>query len=310
MDPGADAEALIAREIGGINGEQPTHEPASARLPSGGVADFHIAGRTLGSADRDLVVEVKSLHDVTAPTRPWLLDYALHHPDTPDCWTPRSWSSAGERRIEVLGFRARDLTSLEGLRRFVSVDRLRGVADRGGQLFRLSTEATQIATMILFGSDASLRPGMRWPARAVGTPFPGVISAPLDPVAVAFYSGSGGRPGVGHDVRAGLARKFEGYCGTDACLAIVVSDADAEDSWAALLDGAMAYPVDGSEPVLQVETPFAVIGLTVGVCASEPTGRSRWSYLDAGKVEMVESFDEMCRAALVRFVQASGHGHS
>jgi hypothetical protein len=309
MDPGTDAENVIAREIEDITGEEPIHEPAAARLPSGGVADFHVTGRALGS-DRDLLVEVKSLHDVTAPTRPWLLDYALHHPDTPDRWPPCRWSSAGERRIEVLGFRASDLTSLEALRSFVSVDRLRDVADRGGQLYRLSTEANQIATMILFGSDASLRPGLRWPARAVGTPFPGVISPPLDPVGVAFYPGSGGRPGVGQDVRAGLARKFEGFCGTNACLAVVVSDANAEDSWAALLDGAMAYPVDGSEPVLQVDTPFAVRGLTVAVCANEQAGRSRWSYLDMERVEMVESFDEICHAALARPVQASGERHS
>jgi hypothetical protein len=299
MDPAAGAEARIACEIDAITGEPPAHEPDSARLPSGGVADFQVPGATLGSPGRDLIIEVKSMHDVTAHARPWLLDYVLHHPDAPEHWPPRSWSPAGERRIEALGFEASNLTSLEALKNFISIERLRGVAGRGGQLFRLSTEANQIAMMILFGWSASFRPELRWPARAVGTPFPGVISEPLDAVAVAFYPGTGGRPGVGGDIRAGLARKFDGYCGTDACLAIVVSDADTEDSWAALLDGAMGYPVDGSEPVLQVNSPFAVSGITLAVCASERSARTAWSYLTAGKVEFVENFDQICRAALM-----------
>jgi hypothetical protein len=303
MDPGADAEAMIAREIAELAEDFPEHEPASARLPSGGVADFRVVGAKLGSPTRDLLVEVKSLHDITAPTRPWLLDYALHHPDTPSHWDARRWSSAGEQRIEALGFRASDLASLENLRTFVSLERLRRVADRGGQLFRLSTDADQIAAMILFGSGVSLRPGLRWPRRAVGTPFPGVVSGPLDPIAVAFYSGPGGRPAVGDDVRAGLARKFKGYNGPDACLAIVVSDADAEDSWAALLDGALGYPIDGSEPILEVNSPLLISEITLAVCARIDGMRLGWSYLTDGNVETAPSFGALCRAALERPMQ-------
>jgi hypothetical protein len=116
MNPGSEAEATIAREIEAIIGQAPAHEPESARLPSGGVADFCVAGTTLGFPGRGLLVEVKSMHDVTAQNRPWLLDYALHHPDVPDHWPARHWSSAGEQRIKALGCQASNLTSREALR--------------------------------------------------------------------------------------------------------------------------------------------------------------------------------------------------
>lgn len=66
------------------------------------------------------------MHDVTAQNRPWLLDYALHHPDVPDHWPAHNWSSAGEQRIKALGCQASNLTSREALRTFISIERLRG----------------------------------------------------------------------------------------------------------------------------------------------------------------------------------------
>jgi len=177
------------------------------------------------------------------------------------------------------------------------VERLRGLADRGGRVYQMSAEANQIAAMILFGSSATLNPSMRWPAAAVSAPFPGVISAPLEAVAVAFYSGSDARHSVAADIREGLARKFAGYGGPDACVAVVVSDVSREDSWSALLDGAMGYPLDGSPPVLQVNAPFTVPGLLLALYAREPAGGQRWSYLDGEVAETVETLGDVCRAA-------------
>jgi hypothetical protein len=249
---GTDAEQVIAAEIAAITGEPPEHEPSKALLPSGGVADFWLPGAAL-DVSGDLLIEVKSLQDVGAAPRPWDVDYVLNHPHVPSEWEARQgWSSAGERRIRRLGMEPGGLTSRAALTQLVSVDRLRGIARSGGEVYDLSAEAVQIAVMVLFGSGASLGQGLRWPARAVATPFPGVVSMPLAALAVADYTSNAGRRGVGDDIRASLARKFAGYDGADVCLAVVVSDAYGEDSWRGLLDATVGYPLDGSPPVLHV----------------------------------------------------------
>jgi hypothetical protein len=306
VDPGVEAEATVASLIGEIIGETPTLEPEDARLPSGGVADFRLSGVAFGDSGRHVLVEVKSLHDLTANTRPWMIEYALHHPDAPKQWTARSWSPDGERRIRRLGFSPADLTSPAALIELTSVERLRSLVDRGGRVYQLSAEANQIAAMILFGSNATLNPSMRWPAAASSDPFHGVISEPLDAVAVAFYSGANARHSVAADIRTGLTRKFAGYDGPDACVAVVVSDVNREDSWAALLDGAMGYPLDGSPPVLQGKASFSVPGLLLALYALEPAGGTRWSFLDGAMVETVETLEDVFRAALERSAPAEG----
>jgi hypothetical protein len=198
-----------------------------------------------------------------------------------------------------------DLTSPAALLDLTSIERLGNLADRGGRVYQLSAEANQIAAMILFGSNTTLNSSARWPAAAVSTPFAGVVSAPLEAIAVAFYSGPNGRHRVAADIRAGLARKFAGYSGPDACVAVVVSDVDREDSWAALLDGAMGYPLDGSSPILQVNAPFTVPGLLLALYAHEPSGGTRWSLLDGNAVETVETLEAVCRAAVARSTPTS-----
>jgi hypothetical protein len=103
MGPGVLAEELIAGEIRALTGEDPEHEPTQARLPNG-IADFRLPADRLGTDGRHVLVEVKSLHDLVGPARPWLIDYALHHPDAPPEWAPREeWSADGEQRIRRLG---------------------------------------------------------------------------------------------------------------------------------------------------------------------------------------------------------------
>jgi hypothetical protein len=299
MDPGNQVEELIAAEIAALTGESPEHEPEHARLPGGGVADFRFSANALGLIERHVLVEVKSLHDLAGRARPWMIDHLLNHPDVPKQWPARDgWSTAGERRIRELGVSPGDLTSLDALKSLTSLERLRGIADRGGQIYGLSVDANQIVTMLLYGSGATLTPGLRWPARAVTTPFPGLITKPLEPVAVAFFSGDGGRRGVGDDIRIGLERKFAGYDGPDACLAVVVSDTDREYSWAALLDGAVGYPVGGGEPVLRVDEAADLPGLVLAVHARESRDQSPWSYRTGETIENTESFEAICRAAV------------
>jgi hypothetical protein len=298
VDPGVAAEELIASEIRALTGEDPEHEPIEAKLPSG-VADFRFPADALGGRGRHILVEVKSLHDLVAPTRPWLLDYGLHHPDVPREWAPRDeWSAAGERRIRNLGVSPSDLTSLDALRVLTSIERLRGIAERGGQIYSLARDANQIAIMLLFGSAASLSPPVRWAERAVTRPFPGVITSPLDPIAVAFYGSNEGRRGVSDDIRLGLERKFRDYPGDDACLAVVVSDTDFEGSWAALLDGAVGYPIDGGEPVMQINRQIEIPGLVLAIRSREVGGNHGWSRRAAGLIERAENFEAVCHVAL------------
>jgi len=48
---------------------------------------------SLGLAQRHLLLEVKSLHDLTARTRPWIIDYVLNHDEIAHEWSARSeWS--------------------------------------------------------------------------------------------------------------------------------------------------------------------------------------------------------------------------
>jgi hypothetical protein len=299
MDPGTQAEEFIASEIAGLVGEPPAHEPAAARLPSGGVADFRVSADGLGVPGRFLLVEVKSLHDLASGTRHWLVDFAINHPHAPKTWPPRTeWTSAGERRLHELGVAPAELTSLEALRSLTSNQRLRALADRGGQLYRLATDANQLALMILFGSTATKNPALRWPAKAVNGSFPGVITDPLENRAVAFYPGEDGRPSVARDIRASLEKKFAGYDGPDACLAVVVSDTDREYSWSALLDGQIGFPADGSEPVLQVGQDFDPPELLVAVHANEVEDQPRWSCRSAGSINTADSFREICLVAL------------
>jgi hypothetical protein len=299
VDPGKAAEDLIAAEIAALTGQEPEHEPAAARLPHG-VADFRFPGDAFGEPDRHLLVEVKSLHDLAGRSRPWIIDYGLHHPDVPREWTARDeWSAAGEQRIRALGASPTDLTSLDALKRLTSLERLRDVAERGGHIYNLSMDANQIAIMLLYGSTAAVTPGLRWPARAITKPFPGLITGPLDPVAVAFYSNHEGRRGVADDIRLGLKRKFAGYTGADACLAIVVSDTDFEGSWAALLDGTVGYPIDGGEPVMQIDQALDISGLVMAVRSAEIGGQHSWSYQANKMIESAESFEAVCRAALL-----------
>lgn len=298
MDPGRAAEELIAAEITALAGEDPEHEPSEAGLPNG-IADFRFPADALGEPARHILVEVKSLRDLAGRSRPWLIDYELRHPDVPREWAARDeWSAAGERRIRGLGMSPEELTSLEALKELTSLERLRAVAERGGRIYSLAMDANQIAIMLLYGSTATLDPDLRWPERAVGAPFPGLVAGPLDPIAVAFYADNGGRRGVADDIRLGLERKFGGYEGLDACLAIVVSDTDFEGSWAALLDGTVGYPIDGGEPVMKIEQPLNIPGLVLAVRSSEIGGKHRWSRLAAGMIEAAESFEAVCRAAL------------
>jgi hypothetical protein len=298
VNPGDAAEALISAEIAAITGKDPEHEPAGAELP-GGVADFRFCADALGEPARRVLVEVKSLHDLAGRARPWIIDYGLNHPDIPREWVARDeWSAAGERRIHNLGMSPSDLSSLEALRRLTSLERLREVAERGGRIYSLSMDANQIAIMLLYGSKATLTPGLRWPERAVTKPFPGLISGPLGPVAVAFYTNNEARHGIADDIRLGLGRKFAGYAGADACLAIVVSDTDFEGSWAALLDGTVGYPIDGGEPVMQIDQTFDVPGLLLAVRSAEMGGQHGWSYRASEKIEPAESFEALCRTAL------------
>jgi hypothetical protein len=198
----------------------------------------------------------------------------------------------------------RDLTSLGALRNLTSVERLRGIAKRGGHVYSLSRDANQIAAMLLFGSTASVGAPARWAEGAVTGPFPGVITGPLDPVAVAFYGNNEGRRGVADDIRQGLERKFRDYPGEDACLAVIVSDTDFEGSWAALLDGAVGYPIDGGQPVMQINQPIEVSGLLLSVRSTEAGGGSVWSYRAGGVIERAENFQAVCRAALALKVRA------
>jgi hypothetical protein len=152
--------------------------------------------------------------------------------------------------------------------------------------------------MILFGSAATTNAGLRWPAKAVSGSFPGVVPESLESRAVAFYPGEDGRPSVARDIRTSLAKKFAGYSGPDACLAVVVSDADGEDSWSALLNGQLAYALDGSGSAIQNGEDFVVAGLLVAVHAHEPWGRPRWSYRTARSINAAASFEEICQTAL------------
>jgi hypothetical protein len=298
MEPGAAAEHLIAAEIAALVGSDPEHEPTGAKLPSG-VADFRLAADALGARRRHILVEVKSLHDLAGRSRPWLIDYELRHPDVPDEWPARDeWSAAGEKRIRRLGMSPHDLTSLDALRDLTSLARLRGISERGGHVYGLATDANQIAIMLLHGSTATLNPSLRWPAKAVTRPFPGIVTGPLDPVAVAFYAENEGRLGVANDIRLSLERKFGGYAGTDACLAIIVSDTDFEGSWAALLDGMVGYPVDGGPPVMQINKPIEIPGLVLGVRSVEIGGKYGWSRMAGGTIEAADSFEAVCRIAL------------
>jgi len=298
MDPGRAAEELVAAEIAALAGEDPEHEPDGARLPNG-VADFRFPADALGEPGRHMLVEVKSLHDLAGRSRPWLIDYELRHPDVPREWAARDeWSAAGERRIRGLGMSPDELTSLDALRQLTSLERLRGIAERGGRIYSLAMDANQIAIMLLYGSTATLTPDLRWPKRAVSRPFPGLLTGPLDPIAVAFYANNEGRRGVADDIRLGLERKFGGYAGTDACLAIVVSDTDFEGSWAALLDGTVAYPIDGGEPVMKVNEPLEIPGLVLAVRSTEVGGQHGWSRMAGGMIEAADSFEAVCRAAL------------
>lgn len=298
MDPGTAAEDLIAAEITALTGEHPEHESKEARLPNG-VVDFRFAADALGEPARHILLEVKSLHDLAGRSRPWLIDYGLHHPDVPREWAARDdWSTAGERRIRSLGMSPDELISLDALKELTSLERLRGIAERGGRIYSLAMEANQIAIMLLYGSTASLGTDLRWPERAISRPFPGLITGPLDPIAVAFYADNEGRRGVGDDIRLGLERKFGKYTGVDACLAIVVSDTDFEDSWAALLDGTVGYPLDGGEPVMKIDQPLEVKGLVLAVRSAEIGGKHGWSRLAGGMIEAADSFEAVCRAAL------------
>src|SRR3979411_287350 len=116
MEPGAEAEQLIAAEIAALVGSDPEHEPPDAKLPRG-VADFRLAADALGAQRRHILVEVKSLHDLAGRSRPWLIDYELRHPDVPDEWPARDeWSAAGEQRIRRLGMSPHHLTYLAAVR--------------------------------------------------------------------------------------------------------------------------------------------------------------------------------------------------
>jgi hypothetical protein len=307
VDPGLQAEEFVASEIASLTGKAPEHEPAAARLPSGGVADFRFAAQALGDTGRFVLVEVKSLHDIAAGARHWLVDFAINHPDTPKTWPPRTeWTNAGERRLRALGVTPAELTSPDALRNLTSNQRLRALAKAGGQLYQLSAAANQFAVMILFGSKATTNAALRWPANAVNGAFPGVVPEALEQRAVAFFPGEDGRPSVARDIRASLAKKFAGYSGPDACLAVVVSDANGEDSWSALLDGQVGYPVDGSEPVIQIGEDLVVSGLLVAVHAQELTDQPRWSYRTARSIDTAESFKEICLAALRPMPAGSG----
>jgi hypothetical protein len=298
MDPSIAAEQLIAAEIAELVGTDPEHEPNEARL-LGGVADFRFSVEALGAGQRHILVEVKSLHDHAGHSRPWLIDYELRHPDVPKEWSARDeWSAAGEQRIRRLGMLPEDLTSLDALIDLTSLDRLRGIAERGGHMYSLAADATQVAIMLLHGSTATLNPDLRWPAKAVTRPFPGLVTGPLDPLAVAFYAANEGRRGVADDIRLSLRRKFVGYSGTDACLAVVVSDTDFEGSWAALLDGKLGYPIDGGPPVMHIKEPFEIPRLVLGVRSVEAGGTHRWSRMAGGMIEVADGFEAVCRTAL------------
>ena len=302
VDPALQAEKLVASEIAGLTGELPEHEPVAARLPSGGVADFRFPADRLGHSGRFFLVEVKSLHDVASGARHWLVDFAINHPDTPKTWPARNqWTRAGERRLRELGVTPAELTSLDALRNLISNHRLRAVAKTGGQVYQLASDANQVAVMILFGSNATTNIALRWPAHAVTHSFPGVVPESLGSQAVAFYPGEDGRPSVAQDVRASLAKKFAGYSGPDACLAVVVSDTDSEDSWSALLNAQVSYPVDGSEPVFKIAEDFAVPGAVIAVRARQVNGQPVWSYRTAGSIDTAESFKDICLAALRRW---------
>jgi hypothetical protein len=299
VDPGSQAEHFVASEIADLTGEVPEHEPTAARLPNGAVADFRFAVDGLGHPGRFLLVEVKSLHDLASGTRPWLVDLAINHPDTPKAWPARTeWTTAGRRRLRGLGVEPAELTSLEALRSLISNERLRTLASRGGDLHRLAIDANQFAVMILFGSTATTDPNLRWPKAAVKGSFRGVVPKSFEPRAVAFFSGEDGRPSVARDIRTSLAKKFAGYDGPDARLAVVVSDANREDSWSALLEAQLGYPIDRSEPKLQIGQDFIVPGLLVSVHAQEPGEQPRWSYRTAGSIDAARGFKEICLAAL------------
>jgi hypothetical protein len=299
MDPGKEAEQLIAAEIAALTRESPEHEPADARLPSGGIADFRFPVDSLGYPDRFLLVEVKSLHDLASGARHSLIDLVVNNPDTPKTWPARTeWTSAGERRLRNLGVEPSELASLDALRNLTSNERLRGLAGRGGQLYQLAIDANQVALMILFGSTATTDAGLRWPAKAVNGSFPGVVPESLKPQAVAFFPGEDGRPSVARDIRASLEKKFDGYGGSDSCLAVVVSDADLEDSWSALLDARLGYPLDGSEPALKIGQDLVIPGLLIAIHAQELVDRPPWSYRTAGSIDTAGGFKEICLAAL------------
>jgi hypothetical protein len=303
MDPGADAEAVIAKLIEESTGIEPAHEPEAARLPSGGVADFRIPAGRFDAPGRHLLVEVKSLHDLAERTRPWWIDFFLSHRDTPSTWKARTeWSNAGAQRIRNLGYEPADLSSIQSLRDFASTERLAALSTRGGQLFQLTSEANQIVAMLLVGSTVRLSQKQRWADRAVTGEFPGLLHEEPELLAAAHYASDAGRRGVARDIRTGLARKFDGYDGYDAALAVVVSDADTEDSWAALLDAQVSYTLDGEGPFLSAaEQPVIAAALTLGVCATALGGQGRWSYLDTGAVEVVLNFEALCRSALTRW---------
>jgi hypothetical protein len=299
MDPGRQAEQFVASEIAELTGEAPEHEPAAARLPNGGVADFRVLGDSLGHPGRFLLVEVKSLHDVTSGIRNWRVDSAMNHLDMPKTWPARTeWTRAGEQRLRKLEVSPAELTSPDALRNLTSNERLRALADRGGQLYQLAASANQFAVMILFGSTATTNPALRWPAKAVSGPFPGVVPESLRHLAVAFFPGETGRPSVGRDIRASLEKKFAGYNGPDARVAVVVSDTDREETWPALLGGRVSYRLDGSGPVLQVDRDFLVPGLLVAVHARELGDQPRWSYRAAGSVDTADGFEDVCSIAL------------
>jgi hypothetical protein len=152
--------------------------------------------------------------------------------------------------------------------------------------------------MILFGSTATTDPALIWPKKAVNGSFPGVVPKSLEPRAVAFYPGEDGRPSVARDIRASLAKKFASYSGPDACLAVVVSDADREDSWSALLGGRLGYSLDASESGFQIGEDFVVPNLLVAVHAHVPADQPRWSYRGAGPISTAENFKEICITAL------------
>ncbi len=298
-DPGLQAERFVASEIAGLMGTTPEHEPDGSRLPSGGVADFRFPVARLGHPGRFLLVEVKSLHDLTSATRHWHIDFVINHPDMPKAWPARTeWTSAGERRLRELGVNPAELTSLDALRNLRSNKRLAALAARGGQLHQLAATANQFALMILFGSKATTSPALRWPTKAVNGSFPGVVPQSLQVQAVAFFPGENGRPSVARDIRTSLEKKFAGYRGVDACLAVVVSDTDGEESWSALLNGQPAYPVDGSAPVLKIDQDFLVPGLLIAVHAQEPGDHPRWSYRTAGAINTAASFEDVCLVAL------------